>query len=329
MVKRLLCIFLGIITVVAVSAQEKISIKINDQYESRIDSVMVVNNNTSAWYKTDKSGKVAITYNPSDSLRFSAPNHNPTAVPGPAMETDMLVTLNKKFTWKDLVNPMFYIVYGGLWLLVFIVFAETGLFAGFFLPGDSLLFVAGIYSGNLSDQFFKNFGIEGANSEWVGLFVLLALISFAGIIGNLVGYWTGRKIGPSMYTWRDRWFYKKRYLHQAHEFYDKHGGLAIIGARFLPIIRTFAPIVAGIVGMERKKFGFFNITGSIAWVFSMLFAGHFLYKWILAQFDFDLKDHLEIIVLGIVAVTTAPVLIKLFFGKKKINPDSIPPQTPE
>jgi membrane-associated protein len=131
-----------------------------------------------------------------------------------------------------------------------------------------------------------------------------------------------------MYTWPDRWFYKKRYLNQAHEFYDKHGGLAIIGARFLPIIRTFAPIVAGIVGMERKKFAYYNIVGCIAWVFSMLFAGHFLQKWILSQFGFDLKDHLEIIVLGIVAVTTAPVLIKLFFGKKK-NPESFPPQTPE
>src|SRR5687768_17111508 len=154
------------------------------------------------------------------------------------------------FNWTQLLQPQFYIDNGGLWLLLFIVFAETGLFAGFFLPGDSLLFVAGIYSGNLSDQFFKDFGIEGANSEWVGLLVLLALISLAGILGNTLGYWTGRKIGPSMYTWRDRWFYKKRYLHQAREFYDKHGGLAIIGARFLPIIRTFAPIVAGIVGMD-------------------------------------------------------------------------------
>jgi membrane-associated protein len=328
MVQRLLCFISGIISVLAVSAQSTISIKINDQYESRIDSVLVVNNNTSTWYETDKNGMAIITYNPADSVIFSAAGHKPTALAGPSLEKDMLVTINKKFSWHDLVNPMFYIVWGGLWLLLIIVFAETGLFAGFFLPGDSLLFVAGIYSSNLSDQFFKDLGIAGANNEWVGLFVLLALISFAGIIGNLVGFWTGRKIGPSMYTWRDRWFYKKRYLHQAHEFYDKHGGLAIIGARFLPIIRTFAPIVAGIVGMERKKFGFYNITGSIAWVFSMLFAGHFLYKWILAQFGFDLKDRLEIIVLGIVLVTTAPVLIKLFSGKKK-NPETIPPQTPE
>jgi membrane-associated protein len=328
MVKRPLCILIGIIAALAVSAQSTISIKINDQYESRIDSVLVVNNNTSTWYKTDNNGMAEISFNPADSVIFSAPGHNTTKLAGASLQKDMLVTINKSFNWKDLVNPMFYIVYGGLWLLLFIVFAETGLFAGFFLPGDSLLFVAGIYSGNLSGQFFKNFGIEGAASEYVGLFVLLALISFAGILGNTVGFWTGRKIGPSMYTWRDRWFFKKRYLHQAHEFYEKHGGLAIIGARFLPIIRTFAPIVAGIVGMEKKKFAYYNIVGCIAWVFSMLFAGHFLQKWIFSSFGFDLKEHLEIIVLGIVVVTTAPVLIKLFFGKKK-TPESFPPQTPE
>ena len=138
--------------------------------------------------------------------------------------------------------------------------------------------------------------------------MLWGLISLAGILGNTVGYWTGRKVGPAMFTWRDRFLFKKRYLYQAKEFYDKHGGVAIIVARFLPFIRTFAPIVAGIVQMDRKKFHFYNIVGSIAWVFTMIFSGYFLQKWILKQFGFDLKDHLELIVLGIVLVTTAPVL---------------------
>ncbi len=328
MVQRTVCFLLGVFAVVAVSAQKKITIKINDQYESTLDSVLVTTGGTATWYKSDAAGNTVITYNPADSIVFSAPKHRTVALAGPVLEKDMLVTLRKTFNWKDLVNPMFYIVYGGLWLLLFIVFAETGLFAGFFLPGDSLLFVAGIYSDNLSRQFFRNIGMENLHNEYLGLFVLLGLISLAGILGNTVGYWTGRRIGPAMYTWRGRWFYKKRYLHQAHEFYEKHGGLAVIGARFLPIIRTFAPIVAGIVAMDKKKFSFFNITGSILWVLSMLFAGHFLYKWIYSQFGFNLKDHLEVIVLGIILVTTAPVLIKLFFGKAK-NPDSIPPQTPE
>ena len=120
-----------------------------------------------------------------------------------------------------------------------------------------------------------------------------------------------------MYHWKDRYLFKKKYLHQAHDFYEKHGGLAVIGARFLPFIRTFAPIVAGIVQMDRKKFHFFNIVGSIAWVFSMIFGGYFLQKWILSQFGFDLKEHLELIVLGIVLVTTAPVIIKMISGRKK------------
>ncbi|MBL7740744.1 MAG: VTT domain-containing protein [Chitinophagaceae bacterium] len=237
------------------------------------------------------------------------------------------------FHWTNLLQPQWYVENGGLWVLLFVVFAETGLFVGFFLPGDSLLFVAGIYAHEITKktgevvpglayQFLDLIGLGSVRNEWVDLFVLVALISVCGILGNAVGYWTGKKVGPAMYQWKDRFLFKKRYLEQAHEFYEKHGGLAIIGARFLPFIRTFAPIVAGIVKMDWKKFHFFNIAGCIAWVFSMIFAGYFLQKWILSQFGFDLKERLELIVLGIVLVTTAPVLIKIFTGKKKKTPDT-------
>ena len=120
-----------------------------------------------------------------------------------------------------------------------------------------------------------------------------------------------------MFNWPDRFLFKKKYLHDAHEFYEKHGGGAVVFARFLPIIRTFAPIIAGIVDMDKKKFTFFNLIGCVAWVVSMLVGGHFLEKFILEQFNFDLRKHLEVIVIGIVFVTTAPVLWKLFFGKNK------------
>ena len=120
-----------------------------------------------------------------------------------------------------------------------------------------------------------------------------------------------------MYQWKDNLLFKKRYLHEAHDFYEKHGGGAIIFARFLPIVRTFAPIVAGIVGMDRKKFAFYNVVGCVAWVVSMIFAGHFLQIWVRNQFGFELKDRLELIVIIIILVTTAPVFWKLFFGKKK------------
>ncbi|MES2003258.1 MAG: VTT domain-containing protein [Bacteroidota bacterium] len=226
------------------------------------------------------------------------------------MLSDLLLS---SFQWSQLLQPQFYIEHGGLWLLLFVVFAETGLFIGFFLPGDSLLFVAGIYSANIAKEAIPT------GNEYLDLVVLLVLISIAGIAGNAVGYWFGKRVGPAMYGWKENMLYKKRYMQEAHDFYEKHGGGAIIIARFIPIIRTFAPIVAGIVQMDKKKFAFFNIVGCVAWVFSMLFAGHFLQKWILSQFGFDLKDHLEVIVLGIVLVTTGPVMIKLLTGKKKKN----------
>lgn len=215
------------------------------------------------------------------------------------------------FNWTQLLQPQFYIDNGGLWLVLFIIFAETGLFAGFFLPGDSLLFVAGIYSGALAKSFFST------GNEHLDLLMIIALTSIAGILGNTVGYWFGRRIGPAMYTWRDRFLFKQRYLYQAKEFYDKHGGGAVVFARFLPVIRTFAPIVAGIVMMDKKKFGFYNVVGCIAWTTSMLAGGHYLQQFFEKKFGYDLKEHLEVIVLGIVLVTTAPVLYKLIFGKKK------------
>lgn len=236
------------------------------------------------------------------------------------------------FHWSQLLQPQWYIENGGLWLLLFVVFAETGLFVGFFLPGDSLLFVAGIFAHKMENgepglayQFLKLIGMGNVQNEFVDLLVLVGLISLVGIVGNAVGYWTGRKVGPAMYNWKDRFLFKKKYLYQAQEFYEKHGGLAIIGARFLPFIRTFAPIVAGIVNMDRKKFHFFNIVGCVAWVFTMICAGYYLQKWILNQFGFDLKDRLELIVLGIVLVTTAPVIIKMVSSKKKKPTDTIPP----
>jgi membrane-associated protein len=224
----------------------------------------------------------------------------------------MLSQILLDFHFTQLLQPQFYIEHGGLWLLLFVVFAETGLFAGFFLPGDSLLFVAGIYNHELITRYFPF-----VNDTFSQLMLLWILISIAGILGNTIGYWFGKRVGTSMHSWKDNLLFKQKYLTQAHEFYEKNGGGAIIFARFVPILRTFAPIVAGIVNMNKKKFTFYNVVGSLVWVIVMLFAGHFLQKWVLSQFGFNLKEHLEIIVLGIVFITTAPVLIKLFSGNKK------------
>ena len=223
----------------------------------------------------------------------------------------MIELLN--FTFRDLLLPDFYINNGGLWLILFIVFAETGLMVGFFLPGDSLLFVAGIYSKMLISSVIPG----GVGSDFADLMILFVLISICGILGNMAGYWFGRKGGPYLFERKDTFFFKKRHLFQAKEFYERHGGQAIVFARFLPIIRTFAPIVAGVVQMERKKFMFYNVIGCVSWVFAMLMAGHYLDKLFIREFGLDLKQHLELIVIGIILITTLPVLYKIFFTKKK------------
>jgi membrane-associated protein len=222
-----------------------------------------------------------------------------------------MIMIELAIQWKDFLNPEFYIQHGGLWLFLFIVFAETGLFAGFFLPGDSLLFVAGIYSNELAAELFQ------FDNDLINLVLIAILVILSGVLGNMVGYWFGAASGPFLFSRKDTFFFKKKHLFAAKEFYDKHGGGAIVFARFLPIIRTFAPIIAGIVRMERHKFTLYNIIGSISWAVSMLFAGHYLYKFFLNQFGFDLKDRLELIVLGIILVTTAPVIIRLLRKPKK------------
>jgi membrane-associated protein len=213
--------------------------------------------------------------------------------------------------WKDFLNPEFYIQHGGLWLFLFIIFAETGLFAGFFLPGDSLLFVAGIYSNELATELI-NF-----NNDFFNLILICILVIFSGILGNTIGYWFGAASGPYLFKKKDTFFFKQKHLLAAKEFYDKHGAGAIVFARFLPIIRTFAPIIAGVVGMDKSRFSLYNIVGCIAWAITMLFSGHYLYAFFLNKFNLDLKEHLEVIVLGIILITTAPVIIKLVTGTVK------------
>ena len=215
-------------------------------------------------------------------------------------------------SWKDLLNPEFYIKMGGFWLVLFIIFAETGLFVGFFLPGDSLLFVSGIYAVEIIKETFGSSG-----SDLLDTTILASSISLAAIIGNEVGYFFGVKAGPALYKKEDTLLFKKKYLFQAHDFFEKHGSLAVIMARFLPVVRTFTPIVAGIVKMDKKRFLLDNIIGALLWSFSLVFAGHYLDKVFKDQFGIDLKSHLEWIIIIIVLVTTVPVIVKFFFGKKE------------
>lgn len=218
------------------------------------------------------------------------------------------------FDWKNLIDPLFYIHFDvngiklGIYIVLFIVFAETGLFAGFFLPGDSLLFLAGIYNRELIEN------ILFIDSDFMNVMLLSSLVAVAGIFGNMIGYWFGSKSGYYLYNKQDTFWFKKKYLVQSKDFFERHGGRAIIFARFLPIFRTFAPIVAGIVSMEKKKFMFYNIVSSLLWSFTLIFAGHYLYGFLLNTYQIDLKNHIELIIIGLVVLTLLPVLLK--FAKK-------------
>lgn len=195
--------------------------------------------------------------------------------------------------FKELTNPESIINYGGLALLLFVVFAETGLLIGFFLPGDSLLFTAGLLCGT---------GIFDTSIE-----ALLLGLCIAGITGNMVGYWFGKRVGDKLFTKDDSWIFKKKYVTITDDFYKRHGGKTLILGRFLPIIRTFAPILAGVIKIDFKKFMLYNIIGCVAWVFSLTLIGYFLGK----QYP-QVKDYLGYIIIGLIAITTIPIVIKYY-----------------
>ena len=197
---------------------------------------------------------------------------------------------------------------GGLYLLLFIVFAETGLFVGFFLPGDSLLFAAGIYSNDLAAELYN-----------VHYIIIVALVAVASILGSMVGYWFGLRSGPILFERKESFLFKRKYLLRAKSFYEQYGKATVFVSKFLPIIRTFAPITAGIVKMASKEFLQYNIVGSITWVSAMMLGGHYLQTIVLKRYGLNLKDHIELIAVTMVLVTTAPVLFKLFTGAKETS----------
>jgi membrane-associated protein len=207
--------------------------------------------------------------------------------------------------FTHLTDPEWIMRYGGLYIVVLIVFIETGFPFGFFLPGDSLLFIAGMVIANALSPF---------DVHLLNLLYWIVLIATAGTMGNFMGYWLGSKSKSLLFERKDNFFFKKKYLLQAKEFYDKKGGGAVVLARFLPIVRTFAPIVAGIVKMSPRKFSFYNMAGSFLWAITIITAGFLLGE------NIWVKENLEKIIIGIVVITTAPVLIKILTSKRKKYP---------
>ncbi|MGQ0541400.1 MAG: DedA family protein [Blastocatellia bacterium] len=222
---------------------------------------------------------------------------------------------------KDYLNPKIIIdwmllklgvyVYVGLFL---IVFAETGLAIGFFLPGDSLLVVAGLF----------------AAAGKLNLAVLMITLFIAAVIGDAVGYYSGKKIGPAIFNKPKSKFFNPNHLRKAHEFYEKHGGKTIIIARFVPIVRTFAPIVAGAADMSYRQFLAYNVFGGLFWVSSMLLAGYFL-GGLVEQFmrnvfgieGFLLEDHIDKVVIIVVLLSILPIIIEFIRARRERKQDAV------
>jgi membrane-associated protein len=191
---------------------------------------------------------------------------------------------------------------GGLALLVAVIFSETGLLVGFFLPGDSLLVTAGLYCTSANPDARPLLDIVSLN--------LLAML--AAIVGDTVGYWIGAKAGPTLFSREQSLFFSKKHLLRTKEFYERHGGKTIVIARFMPFVRTFAPVVAGIGKMGYRRFLSFNVFGGIGWVFSMTMLGFSLGK-----IYPPITKQIDKVIIVIIFVSLLPGMIGWVANRKK------------
>jgi membrane-associated protein len=205
---------------------------------------------------------------------------------------------------KEIVKPENIVKFGGDWgpfVVMAVIFAETGLLVGFFFPGDSLLFTAGLFVG-MGAKGGIEFNIIG----------LLIGVFLAAVIGNTVGYLFGRSVGPALFKRDDSLIFKKKYLEMTRNFYEKNGRMAIILGRFLPIIRTFVPVLAGAIKLDFWRFTLYNVIGGAAWTASFILIGYFLG----ARFPGPIKDNLDFIVIALIVITIIPV-IRTFLKERK------------
>lgn len=194
------------------------------------------------------------------------------------------------------LDPQFLIQTVGLLGVIAIVFAESGLFFGFFLPGDSLLFTAGLF----------------ASQDYLNIYWLVFGCMIAAIVGDSVGYAFGRRVGPAIFSKEDSIFFHKKHIDRASAFYAKYGVKTIILARFVPVVRTFAPIVAGIGQMKYSTFLMYNVVGGVLWVGSMTLGGFFLGTLVPGA-----DEYLHYIIIGIIALSFVPVVIEVVKARRE------------
>ena len=189
--------------------------------------------------------------------------------------------------------------YGGLLILFLAVFCQTGLFFCFFIPSGALLFTAGVFvaTGDLQEN----------------LFVVCSVLIIASVLGNITGYWIGWKAGPMMYKRTDSRYFKRKHLDKAEAFYRKYGNIALVAGLFFPIIRSFSPVVAGIIKLNFRRFLIFTFIGSVLWISTFVIVGY-----LVGIMPF-LKPYLKYIVIGIILVVTTPILIGII--RKLNNPE--------
>lgn len=195
-------------------------------------------------------------------------------------------------SFQQIMDPEYLLSHGGFYIVCLIVFAETGLFFGFFLPGDYLLFLAGLFCA--------------LNKIDVDITTMYLGILSAGILGNFAGYWFGHRAGPMLFKRKDSLIFKRKYVVMAEEFYQKYGGTALIIGRFVPIIRTFAPIFAGVVKLDFKKFVLYNVIGAFVWVTVLTLSGYYL-----GELFPSIIDYVEYIVVGMIVIAFLPIVIAL------------------
>jgi membrane-associated protein len=197
-----------------------------------------------------------------------------------------------------ITDPHSIIEYGGLILLLIVVFAETGLFIGFFLPGDSLLFIAGMICHTHPELI------------GVGIVPMMAFLVAAAVLGNIAGYWFGHHAGNALFKRDDSLIFKKRYVKMTSDYYNRHGGKTLVLGRFLPVIRTFAPILAGVIKIPLAQFMFYNLSGALLWVVTLCLLGYFLgsYPWV--------EDNIGYITLFLILVTLIP-LVRTYFRTRR------------
>lgn len=201
--------------------------------------------------------------------------------------------------FKQLTDPESIIQYGGFWFLLFVIFAETGLLVGFFLPGDNLIFIAGL--------------LCSTKPEIIGVSFPVALIGMmiAAITGNVFGYWFGKKAGEKLYSREDSFLFKKRHVELTKSYYEKHGGKTLVIGRFLPIIRTFAPILAGVIKIDFKKFMIYNIIGAAIWIGGISSIAYYL-----GVVFPEVENYLGYIFVSLIIITALPIIYGSIKNKK-------------